>query len=329
MRIARLLPAFAVVVLAVMGSGPEARAEWIRVHSNAVVGGGYDTNPLLLGTAQFPSSVSSAGASANVEMGFGHFTRVYTQGGAFYSALPAVGLSTTTGFGEVRFLRRVSVLDLEARVGASLSDVAADAQPGALPPKAPPGAPVFDLDAIARTGDSTSMTGALSVSSRPATVRGGVAAFVARTVFPQRFALGSTRPEEVSQAGGLGFVDYRRRGIATSLGGRATRQTSLRAPENGTSGDLYAGVWLEPHPEVVFRVRGEARTAWFPQDGEKGRVDAGAVGQLGVSLGRPGRVFRLDLAATWMQVSSSRNDFRAQRIGVSTVLQIQPKAWSR
>lgn len=300
------------------------------MHSTATVASGYDTNPLLLvGTANLPSAVSNAGAWANVDVAFGPFTRLYTQGGVFYSALPAVGLSTTTGFGELRFLRRVAVLDLEARAGGSLSDVAASAEPSGLPPPAPDDAPRLDLPAIARTGDSRSLSGAVALSSLPGLLRGGVALTGVRTVFPYRFTAGSKRPEEVSQAGALAYVDFRYGGVGSSLGARAFRQASLREQQDGTGQEAYGGIWIEPHPELTFRLRGEARSARFPEDGETGRDESGVLGQIGVSLGRVGRLFRLDMAATWMQVSSSASEERAQRAGLLLVLHVQPKAWSR
>lgn len=306
-----------------------AEAQWVRVRPTFVAGGGFDSNPLLLGTANLPSSSASAGAWLNIDLAFGPFTRLYAHGGAYWSALPGVDLSTTTGFAEARLLRRVGRADLELRAGGSVSDVSSMGAPELS--ANPTEQPVIDSRAIARTGDAWSGSGALTIASTPARWgRIGLAGVGSAVLFPHRYPTGSEESESAAQIGGLAFAEIRpARGLFVSLGAKAGDQRSNRVEQKGAGAEGYAGFWFDLHPELTLRARGEARAWNFPGDGAGGRRDRGAVAQAGLTFGRATRPVRLDVSATWMRVESTRNAFEGERVSLLAVLQVQPRGWTR
>lgn len=150
--------AWALGLTALTLSGP-ARAETTRAFVLAWGSGGYDTNPLVVGTGALPSAVTVGGAALELDLAFGPLTRLYLQGGAVYTALPELALASATGFADLRALHRTRLADLELRATLQGVDVQSTQAGGRQTG--------IDLSTVPETGDSTSISGALSAAAFP------------------------------------------------------------------------------------------------------------------------------------------------------------------
>lgn len=285
-----------------------------QVHGGAGVTAGSDSNPLVVTSNGKASSVVAALAWGQVDIAFGPFTRVYLAGGGHHTRLADANLALSTGWADARVLRRVEVVDLDARVGLSGTDVAPVVTDDSR------GTPSPLVETLDSTGDSWTSSGSLSAASRPARVSGGMVISAARTVFPGRFPTGSEESERLSNAGALGFAQLRAGPVLAGVGLRTARQWSLRPEQDGPGREAHAWIATALHPDVWLRARGEVRRYEFRSLREKWFV-----GAAGVGLGHARRILRLDVSMTWSVLArQGRPD--AERVAVLATLLLQRPA---